>query len=54
MTNCVCATVYRNVAQDSARKRLHPGIQSDIDGERQQLEPFKNYMFPKDGHFVSS
>ena len=33
-----------NVAEDSARNRLHPGTQSDVDGERQRLEPFKNAL----------
>ena len=41
---CVWAAVYRNVAEDSARNRLHPGTQSDVDGERQRLEPFKNIL----------
>ena len=32
---------YKNVGEVSVRNRLHPGIQSDVDGERQRLEPFK-------------
>ena len=28
--------------QSPQHTRLHPGIQSNIDGERQRLEPFKN------------
>ena len=32
ITNCVWAAVYRNVAEDSARNRLH---QSNVDSERQ-------------------
>ena len=42
ITICVWAVVYRNVAEDSARNRLHPGTQSDVYGQRQLLEPFKN------------
>ena len=42
--DCVWAAVYRNVAEDSARNRLHPSTQSDVDGKRQQLEPFKNAL----------
>ena len=34
--------VYKNVAEDSARNRLHPGTQSDVYGEQQRLEAFKN------------
>ena len=44
ITDFVWAAVYRNVAEDSARNRLHPGTQSDVDGERQRLEPFKNIL----------
>ena len=44
ITNSVWAVVYRNVAEDLARNRLHPGTQSDVDGERQRLEPFKNAL----------
>ena len=44
VTNSVWAVVYRNVAEDSARNRLHPGTQSDVDGKRQRLEPFKNTL----------
>ena len=35
---------YRNIAEDSERKHLHVGIQSDVDSERQQLEPFYNAL----------
>jgi len=35
---------YRNIAEDSERKYLHVGIQSDVDSERQQLEPFYNAL----------
>ena len=34
ITNSVWAVVYRNVAEDLARNRLHPGTQSDVDGQR--------------------
>ena len=44
ITNSVWAVVYRNVAEDSARNRLHPGTQSDVYGKRQRLEPFKNAL----------
>ena len=44
ITICVWAAVYRNVAEDSARNRLHPGTQSDVEGELQRLEPFKNVL----------
>ena len=40
ITNNVWAAIYRSVAKDSARNCLHPGIQSNVDGERQRLEPF--------------
>ena len=36
ITNCVWAAA----AEDSQRNRLHTGIQSDVDGEQQRLEPF--------------
>ena len=39
ITNCVWAVVY-SFAQDLAGNRLHSGIQSNVDGERQRLEPF--------------
>ena len=55
ITNCIWAAVYRNVAEDSARNRLHPVTQSDIDGERQQLEPFKMHsVISEDGRFILS
>ena len=55
ITNCVWAAVYRNVAEDSARNRLHPGIQSDVEGERQQLKPSKKHCtISEDGRFISS
>ena len=41
ITNCVWAVVYRDVAEDLATNCLHPGIQSDVDGKRQRLQPFK-------------
>ena len=44
ITDCVWAAVYRNVAENSARNRLHPGTQSDVDGEQQRLEPIKNAL----------
>ena len=44
ITNSVWAVVYRNVAEDLARNRLHPDTQSDVDGEQQRLEPFKNAL----------
>ena len=44
ITNSVWAVVDRNVGEDLARNRLHPGTQSDVDGERQRLEPFKNAL----------
>jgi len=37
ITNCIWAAVYKNVAEDSARSRLYPGIQSELDGKRQRL-----------------
>jgi len=44
ITNSVWAVVYRNVAEDSARNRPHPGTQSGVYGERQRLKPFKNAL----------
>ena len=34
---CVWAAVYRNAAEDSARNRLHSGMQSDVDSKQQRL-----------------
>ena len=35
ITDCVWAADYRNSAEDSVRNRLHPGTQSNVNGERQ-------------------
>ena len=36
--------VYRNAGEVFGKNRLHPGIQSAVDGKRQRLETFRNKL----------
>ena len=52
--NCVWAAVLQECRGSFGKNRLHPGIQSAIDGERLGLRPLKtNFMFLDDWRFIS-
>ena len=42
--SCVWAAVYRNAGEVFGKNRLHPCIQSAVDGKRQRLETFRNKL----------
>ena len=42
--NCVWAAVYRNAGEVFGKNRLHPRIQSAVDGKQQRLT-FRNKLF---------